>query len=106
MQDHFVLRVARALLVTHGWCQGAMARDRMRRPVEPTSPDAVAWCPHGAIVAIGGGIGPLTRLRLALDGEPVARFNDNAESLDEVLEVFDTALYDAPLPDDDQEVMH
>jgi hypothetical protein len=40
-----------AELVSGGWCQGALARDRHRRPVEPWSDSARRWSPLGAILA-------------------------------------------------------
>jgi hypothetical protein len=50
-----LLRAARAKIERPGcWTKGAEARSVMRRPVKPTSPSAVSWCPIGALRLVAG----------------------------------------------------
>lgn len=95
-RDREILAQARAL-IDSGWCQRALARDRNGRMVDPLSDEATEFCPHGAIVRAagwdqGGLQAAYTRLRLALDGEPVGRWNDNRDDVREVLAAFDAAI--------------
>ena len=95
-QDIEILRRARALLADGGWCQGAVARDKNGRLAISTRPEAVRWCAVGAIFAASpteaAAKSAAFRLRATLDGEPVARWNDNAENVFEVLAGFDEAI--------------
>ena len=95
-QDIEILRRARALLADGGWCQGAVARNKNGRLTISTLPEAVRWCAVGAIFAASpteaAAKSAVFRLRATLDGEPVARWNDNAEDVFEVLAGFDEAI--------------
>jgi hypothetical protein len=96
-RDREILAKARALIAERGWCQRALARDRNGRMVDPLSDEAAEFCPHGAIVRAAGwdqsGLkAAYTRLRLALDGEPVGRWADNRNDVREVLAAFDDAI--------------
>jgi hypothetical protein len=41
-----------AELIRRGWCQGALARDRKGREVEPWSESACRWSPLGALTRV------------------------------------------------------
>jgi hypothetical protein len=114
IQDQAVLMKARALLVERGWCQGAMARDAAGQSVNYDDPRAASYCSVGAVYAASGWpaenltalamlrqpwhLKPaaMVRLALAVDGDHVARLNDNAETIDEVLAIIDKAIADCP----------
>jgi hypothetical protein len=100
-------------LVEHAWCQGADARDRDGRPVDPWAPEAACWSLLGAIVAVleseASRIGeiPLDQLAAALyalseliDTDSLVAWNDHpGRSQREVAEVLACAAesYEAGL---------
>lgn len=44
-----VLKNARDLMITSGWTKGALARNKYRHAVDPSSPSAVKFCAYGAL---------------------------------------------------------
>ena len=91
-------------LVESGWCQGAPARDRSERPVEPDSPAARRWSATGALTRVWResnaddevGLGALQFANLALSaavGHVPKPWNDMPERRQQdVLEAFARAV--------------
>ena len=49
MKASAVLKKARKVLKEKGWCKGALARNKYRHQVDPTSGSAVKFCAFGAL---------------------------------------------------------
>ena len=77
--------LAAAVLVEHGWTQGAGARGRSGKSVLPLGRSAVCWCAIGAIMRAGDRdcdqmkAAEETLLSLLPDHETIAEWNDAPE---------------------------
>lgn len=93
-----VLRKARKLLA-YGWERCASASDRNGVPVAPRDPDARRWCMTGAITAATQDADirseAIRWIRTAIDWQLPRYWNDQQDSVDVVLEVFDRAIKNA-----------
>lgn len=107
-----ILRGAKQLLLTRGWCRGSMAEDRDGASVPWYDPDAVAFCSLGALSRARVEVAPslpcegrfvetdssyqdaISDLSRALGNwqHGIATFNDTARSRDEVVAAFDRAI--------------
>lgn len=108
-----ILRRARELLLTQGWCQGYMALDRDGGETAWYDPGAAAFCSLGAVALAREELAPgsmkhsagmdpqylasANDLRdvLVIDkfgGSGVACFNDSAPNREAVIDVFDRAI--------------
>lgn len=108
MKASAILRNARSVLANNGWCQGALARNKYRHEVDPTSKSAAKFCAFGAVHAAAGVKADASWdnefdqacgfLRDALPDEyaywrSVDSFNDKKTTKkDDVLDLFDRAI--------------
>ena len=74
------LRVARAY-VSHGWTQGAEARDRAGNRSDSDRPDARMWCVLGAAFAAVGARSAAWRIEAGRDGYEIERVLDHVLEL-------------------------
>ena len=88
-----------------GWCRDVFARNATGRVVPPRHQTAVAWCAIGALLAAGmpeprivhvvHSMHPaMRRLKSAVGGWNVGRFNNTQETVEPVLAAFDRAIAD------------
>lgn len=88
--------------VERGWCRGTLAKNANGHLTSPMAADAVAWCALGALIAATGITEDwhlsfskhpaCARLRDAMGGEHIARFNNRQETVEPVLKAFDRAI--------------
>jgi hypothetical protein len=91
-----VLKRARERLAKPGaWTQGELARDASGYGVPGYSASAVCWCALGAVEAeVGSGATSFIDDELEKSSPHfcVAEFNDSADSVEQVLDLFDRAI--------------
>lgn len=107
MKPSELLAQSREVLRTKGWTRGAFARSALEDNVDPTEPAATCFCSMGAIhraMNLSASCSPypdtawvligLTKTLLQKAGPTmdVFRFNDQCETVDEVLAWFDRAI--------------
>lgn len=86
------------VLLNQGWCQETFARDHAGNTTLHTSPYACSWCLTGAMLRASGSYLPTDDFEAAVTAlvqvledinfsASISRFNDQAKSLEEVLDV-------------------
>lgn len=81
MSDVRQVLLRAAELVGRGWCQGTYALDAEGRQVDPTQPEAVAWCVAGAMIRAAFELAPNIADAQSLYSEAYARFIGQAGSV-------------------------